>query len=280
MIFHIRFRPSLFAKTFYLPLHLRCQYTMDVILEYSDEYLLDKVYNFLLPHPPVPSSLKSINTTALPESYSSSTTYHPSIAPTSLLPRDSIIRQSISLFTVALLGAYALYFIFCSLSYYYVYDRRLEHHPKFLKDQKRKEIISSVVAAPWIALMTLPWFVAEVRGYSMLYENVADYGWGYTALSVFMFLLFTDFGIYWVHRIEHHPAIYKHIHKPHHKWIGQLFLIFRESEGPVLIHRLFSTHPVRCACVPPRRRLRPVPSLPVRLLYQFLPLFSSALKAV
>ncbi|KIR69237.1 lathosterol oxidase [Cryptococcus bacillisporus CA1873] len=192
---------------------------MDILLEYTDEYVLDKVYNFLLPHPPVPSSLLSINTTVLPDSYPSSTTYYPSLASSSVLPRDSIIRQSISLFTIALLGAYALYFIFCSLSYYFVYDRRLEHHPKFLKDQKRKEIVSSVIAAPWIALMTLPWFVGEVRGYSMLYDNVTDYGWGYTVLSVLMFLLFTDFGIYWVHRIEHHPAIYKYIHKPHHKWI-------------------------------------------------------------
>lgn len=238
---------------------------MDILLEYTDEYVLDKVYNFLLPHPPVPSSLLSINTTVLPESYPSSTTYYPSLASSSVLPPDSIIRQSISLFTIALLGAYALYFIFCSLSYYFVYDRRLEHHPKFLKDQKRKEIVSSVIAAPWIALMTLPWFVGEVRGYSMLYDNVTDYGWGYTVLSVLMFLLFTDFGIYWVHRIEHHPAIYKYIHKPHHKWIGELPLSFRESEGLELIFRSFSTHPIRRSRVPPRRWLRPIPSLPVCL---------------
>jgi lathosterol oxidase len=25
--------------------------------------------------------------------------------------------------------------------------------------------------------------------------------------------------VYFVHRLEHHPALYKHIHKPHHKWI-------------------------------------------------------------
>ncbi|KAF9579977.1 c-5 sterol desaturase, partial [Lunasporangiospora selenospora] len=44
-------------------------------------------------------------------------------------------------------------------------------------------------------------------------------GWGYVALSVLCFLVFTDFGIYWIHRFLHHPLIYKRVHKPHHKWI-------------------------------------------------------------
>jgi len=34
-----------------------------------------------------------------------------------------------------------------------------------------------------------------------------------------LFLMFTDCGIYWIHRGLHHPAIYKRLHKPHHKWI-------------------------------------------------------------
>jgi lathosterol oxidase len=37
--------------------------------------------------------------------------------------------------------------------------------------------------------------------------------------TVALFLVFTDFGIYWIHRYEHHPSVYKWLHKPHHKWI-------------------------------------------------------------
>jgi len=37
--------------------------------------------------------------------------------------------------------------------------------------------------------------------------------------SVPFFLVFTDYGIYWVHRTLHHPSIYKYVHKPHHKWL-------------------------------------------------------------
>lgn len=43
------------------------------------------------------------------------------------------------------------------------------------------------------------------------------------------FLLFTDYCIYWIHRLEHHPSIYKHIHKPHHKWISEFRSFFRET---------------------------------------------------
>jgi lathosterol oxidase len=38
--------------------------------------------------------------------------------------------------------------------------------------------------------------------------------------SAAFFLVFTDFCIYWVHRLEHHPSIYRHLHKRHHKWVS------------------------------------------------------------
>ncbi|ODO00398.1 hypothetical protein I350_07036 [Cryptococcus amylolentus CBS 6273] len=192
---------------------------MDVVLHYADEFALDHVYNYLLPHPPIPTSetLGLLNTTSSPSSPYTSFSTPPLTG--SLLPRDSLLRQYISLLAIAVLGAYALYFSFCSLSYFFVYDRRLEHHPKFLKNQIRKEIKSSLIAAPYIGIITVPWFMGEIHGYSKMYENVGDYGWTYLVGSMVWFLLFTDFCIYWVHRLEHHPRIYKYIHKPHHKWV-------------------------------------------------------------
>lgn len=148
-----------------------------------------------------------------------STPFESSLKTESVYPRDNIYRQTASLFTLALLGAYALYFLFCSISYFFFFDKRLEHHPRFLKNQKWLEIKSSLIAAPVIDVLTLPWFIGEVRGYSKVYDNVGDYGWTYFFASVGLYLLFTDFWIYWIHRWEHHPRIYKYIHKPHHKWV-------------------------------------------------------------
>lgn len=194
---------------------------MDIVLRLADDYFLDVAYAYLLPYPAVPSFLSNNNATSLPLAYSSITTYHPSLQQSSLLPRDSMLRQAISLWTVALVGALIIYFVVCSLSYYFLFDRRLEHHPRYIKNQVRLEIKASMIAAPWIDFLMLPWFVGEVRGHSKMYDRVDDYGWPYLVASAALFLCFTDFSIYWVHRLEHHPRIYKHIHKAHHKWISE-----------------------------------------------------------
>ena len=202
---------------------------MDAILEFCDDWFLDKTYAYLLPHPPKPSILSSFNaTSSLSSSHnvtsslsSSYLSLDPNTPFASSLPRDSMLRQCISIYSIALIGALILYYFFCALSYYLFFDRRLEHHPRFLKNQISMEIKSSMIAAPWIDLFTLPWFIGEVRGHSKLYSNIGDYGWTYLAASVVGFLFFTDFCIYWVHRLEHHPRIYKYIHKPHHKWISE-----------------------------------------------------------
>lgn len=52
------------------------------------------------------------------------------------------------------------------LSYYFLFDHRMMNHPRFLKNQIKLEIQSSVRAFAPIDALALPWFLAEVRGYS------------------------------------------------------------------------------------------------------------------
>ena len=196
---------------------------MDVVLGICDDLFFDRAYAYLLPYPPTPQSpqLANPNTTLASSLYATAPSYKPALPPVSALARDNIWRQSTSVFLIALVGAYALYFIFCALSYWLLFDKRLKHHPRYLKGQVWLEIKSSCIAVPTIDVLTLPWFMGEVRGHSKLYEDVGKYGWTYLAASVVMYLVFTDFLIYWIHRLEHHPRIYKYIHKPHHKWVGE-----------------------------------------------------------
>lgn len=113
-----------------------------------------------------------------------------------------------------------MYFVFAGLSYIFVFDKATFTHPKFLKNQIRLEIQQSLWSFPGMALCTAPFFLAEVRGYSKLYDSPSDAPFPlYNYLQFPIFLLFTDFCIYWIHRGLHHPAIYKHLHKAHHKWI-------------------------------------------------------------
>jgi Delta7-sterol 5-desaturase len=179
---------------------------MDVALELLDPLILDKAYAYF--HP-APASF-ALNATVA-DAISS--------VPVSAWPRDNITRQIISILAITQLGASLLYFTFAAMSYYFIFDRRLEHHPRFLKDQVRLEIKSSMSAVPFINLMTLPIFLAEVRGKSLLYADVSKYGWTWMVISTVLYMAFNDFMIYWIHRLEHHPSIYKYIHKPHHKWI-------------------------------------------------------------
>ena len=112
------------------------------------------------------------------------------------------------------------YFIFASLSYYFIFDHATFTHPKYLKNQVWLEIKQTMFSMPVMSIFTALPFLAEVRGYAKLYDAPADAPFAlYNVLQFPLFLLFTDFFIYWIHRGLHHPRVYKTLHKPHHKWI-------------------------------------------------------------
>ncbi|GFN85370.1 sterol-c5-desaturase (erg3 delta-5-desaturase homolog)-like [Plakobranchus ocellatus] len=135
-------------------------------------------------------------------------------------PENNPVRQIISLLLVANIGGYLLYFIVASLSYFFIFDHKLMTHPQILENQILKEITVAVLSVPFMSIPTVGIFFLEVRGYSKLYDNVADTRLGYAGvfLSMFTFIAFTDMCIYWIHRFLHHRLVYRHLHKLHHKW--------------------------------------------------------------
>ncbi|KAI9312165.1 hypothetical protein BX666DRAFT_1866385 [Dichotomocladium elegans] len=174
---------------------------MDSVLDFLDEHVLDSVYAKI-----VPAHLGANGTFGLVES---------------AWARDNDLRICLSLTAILTLGGWFFYLVTAALSYHFVFDHETMKHPRFLKNQVRLEIECAVKAVPGFAILTVPWFWGEVKGYSLLYEGMPTTlgGWLYFVLSMPMFLFFTDFGVYWIHRYLHHPLIYKHLHKPHHKWI-------------------------------------------------------------
>lgn len=154
-------------------------------------------------------------------------------------PEDNVFRQMLTLYVVTTVGGWLLYIMTASMSYVFLFDKRYKLHPNFLPEQEQLEIAYSTWSIPFMALATTPLFLLEVRGYSKLYmeeeardnlESVLNatkagnnfqfltQGWIPMLLSVAFFLMFTDCFIYWIHRGLHHRLLYKHIHKPHHKW--------------------------------------------------------------
>jgi lathosterol oxidase len=177
---------------------------MDLVLRIADEYLLDKAWAFIVPasafapaHINISqSSLAPIASSRLATSWHHllvshlphpplPSTYDPFIpSPISAWPRDYIPRQLLSLSVVTLIGIVFLYFAFAGLSYQYIFNHDMMSHPRFLENQVKLEIQCSLRAFPGMALLTLPWFQAEVRGYSRLYDNVDDYGLAYLLFSL------------------------------------------------------------------------------------------------
>ena len=183
---------------------------MDIVLRIADKYVLDRAWAALLPvsafttavsnaaglynsssHVSAPSSQ--------PSAWSQLISYipHPPF-PDELLtaplidsgkvasawPRDYFPRQVISLFVLTLIGIHALYFLFAGFSYQFIFNHEMMKHPRFLKNQVKLEIQSSLRAFPGMIVLTLPWFVAEVRGHTKLYDDVEEYGWGYLFFSI------------------------------------------------------------------------------------------------
>lgn len=138
----------------------------------------------------------------------------------SILSRDNIIRQALSLLVITTVFGWLLYLSTAYVSYLTVYDHENFNHPKYLKNQISMEIKQAVSAIPVMTALTVPWFVLECQGYGKLYSDIeSNGGWTYFLLQFPLFIMFTDMLIYLIHRWLHSPLAYKHLHKPHHKWI-------------------------------------------------------------
>ena len=191
---------------------------MDLILQIADDLVLDKVWARLVPLSAFRSSpefVQSVNATMatkyLPILLSSTT--RSSLSPWARLvsylphppfqhehfvsssvpmtfpsisawPRDYIPRQLLSLCVITLIGIHVLYFSFATFSYKFIFNHEMMRHPRFLDNQVKLEIQTSLRAFPVMMLLTLPWFQAEVMGYSKMYDGLDTYGYWYLVASV------------------------------------------------------------------------------------------------
>ncbi|XP_055338914.1 lathosterol oxidase-like [Paramacrobiotus metropolitanus] len=143
----------------------------------------------------------------------------PYVYPESLSPKN-IWRQLCSLTILVILGGYALYLITAAVNYYLFFDKRLLQHPQSLKDQVKQEISCSTRAIPLMSFLSVLMFLAEIRGYSKLFDSFDETRLGKWSIPLYSasFIFFTDSLIYWIHRGLHSRFFYKNLHKQHHKW--------------------------------------------------------------
>jgi hypothetical protein len=201
---------------------------MDLVLDILDPLILDSVYEVATEYAPliIPYSALSkglfistvnsnsddtgssnlfysilSNITSVSSSANDSKEFLPLLS-LPLTDREAPLRQIISLYFILLFGGGLLYLIGAGLSYILLYDKASKQNPKYLKNQIQREIALSLNSLPWTAIVTVPWFYFELRGYSKLYDTVSH--WSEIPLSIVWFLAFTDCFVYWIHRGKSH----------------------------------------------------------------------------
>jgi lathosterol oxidase len=137
-----------------------------------------------LPHPPIEEFLIKQSESPHYQTPWPLTRFDSPPAIPSAWPRSYIPRQLISISVITTIGIHLLYFLFATLSYYLIFDKRMMRHPRFLKNQIRQEIMCSLRAFPGMTALTLPFFQLEVMGYSKLYDDPKQHGYTYLVLSV------------------------------------------------------------------------------------------------
>lgn len=78
------------------------------------------------------------------------------------------------------------------------------------------EIEHSLVTAIVFMLVLIGIYFLRKAGYTQMYSDVAAYGWGYLIGSFFLLTIIHDTYFYWVHRLMHHPTLFRHLHRVHH----------------------------------------------------------------
>jgi ring-1,2-phenylacetyl-CoA epoxidase subunit PaaE len=83
--------------------------------------------------------------------------------------------------------------------------------------QIRREIQHALVAmlvAMFYGLLIMSLYKS---GHTALYTDISERGVAYAIATFFGMWLFDDAWFYWVHRLSHHPKVYKYMHALHHE---------------------------------------------------------------
>lgn len=60
----------------------------------------------------------------------------------------------------------------------------------------------------------------EVASHTKFYRHISDHGWLYFFLAFPLMALMHDTYFYWMHRLMHHPSVFRFVHLIHHKSIN------------------------------------------------------------
>lgn len=83
-----------------------------------------------------------------------------------------------------------------------------------------RELLHSAQTTVVIALISILVFSTSLLEYTKVYFDIRDMPLWWIPLSVLVMLFMHDTYFYWMHRMLHHPKLFKYIHKVHHKSVN------------------------------------------------------------
>ncbi len=108
---------------------------------------------------------------------------------------------------------------------FYVWKRRAwlfrKIQQRFPDDRDyRREIGYSFLTACIFGIMAWLWLGTPLRSWTRFYTDINEYGLPWLLLSVPLTLLIHDAYFYWMHRLMHHPKMYRRVHLVHHRSVN------------------------------------------------------------
>lgn len=115
------------------------------------------------------------------------------------------------------------YFLYASIAFLLFYVA-LKRPLWFRKVQKKMPALSDYGRDIFFSLITVSIFASMaltvfyfLKPYTNTYREISEYGWAYYAFTWVWMLFIHDTYFYWMHRMMHHPNMFKYVHLVHHK---------------------------------------------------------------
>lgn len=158
---------------------------------------------------------------------------------------ESVIEIVAAIFSISLFR-YVLIAGIPFLIFYVIFSHRLENFRIQKRLAKKKdfirEVLHSLQTTFIFAIIAFIVMYTPFREYTLMYTELSSYPVWYLPVSLVVSLIIHDTYFYWMHRLMHHPKIYKHTHLLHHKsiipspWASYSFgIIEAVAEGLILV---------------------------------------------
>jgi Delta7-sterol 5-desaturase len=110
-----------------------------------------------------------------------------------------------------------VYFIFWKKLKVRLQNWRIQINQRADSKQIKREIKNAFLVLAIGSLFSSVVYYLSTQGYTKIYTNFSEHNAFFGIGGFFILLLIDDTWFYWVHRLLHHPKIFKYIHLEHHK---------------------------------------------------------------